>query len=231
MIKFDGVDLEDIAPVRIDDISVPPMDIQPVARQNVGIGQRFVRMTGGQRVITITFALLIENKDERHEALENIKEWAKPWKECALILPQDETKHFDCICTGYPVPSYRQWWQNGLQLVFTTFENPYWTSNDESRGNTGQQLTIGGTAPPLMRIERRLTSRVASQTYAANGRSMLFTQIPAGNMIIDLNKQTAEVSGTTIMQYFGKTSRFIEPVVGNMTITGNGTVYYRERWV
>lgn len=231
MIIFDGIDLEDIAPVRIDDIKISPMNAQAESRQRIGLGQTFVRMTGGQRTVSITFALLEEDRDERFRLLESIKEWAQPWKECALILPQDETKHFDCRCTGYPEPSYRQWWESKLRLVFTTFENPYWTSNDESRGNTGQQLTIGGTAPPLMRIERRLTSRVANQTYAANGRSMLFTQIPAGNMIIDLNKQTAEVSGTSIMQYFGKTSRFIEPVVGNMTITGNGTVFYRERWV
>jgi hypothetical protein len=60
---------------------------------------------------------------------------------------------------------------------------------------------------------------------------MFFEQIPAGNLVIDLNKQTAAVSGTSIMMYFGKTSRFIQPVTGNITIAGTGTVTYRERWV
>ena len=115
--------------------------------------------------------------------------------------------------------------------MFTTFENPYLTSNEELRAGMNEQLVIGGTAPPLIRIERRLSSRVANQTYACNGQSMFFSQIPAGQLKIDLNKQTAEVSGSTIMQYFGKTSQFIEPVNGNMTITGNGTIIYRERWV
>ncbi|MBQ1776819.1 MAG: phage tail family protein [Acidaminococcaceae bacterium] len=231
MINFNGVDLEDIAPVRIDDIKVSPMDAKPVTRQNVGVGQTFVRMSDGQRTITITFALLIEDKNERFQALEAIKAWARPWEEFPLILPQDESKHFDCRCTEYPDPSYRQWWESKLKLVFTTFENPYWTSNDEIRANTNQQFTIAGTAPPLIRIERRLTSRVSNQTYAANGQSMFFTEIPAGQLVIDLNRQTAEVSGASIMQYFGKTSRFIKPVTGNMTITGNGTIIYRERWV
>ena len=82
----------------------------------------------------------------------------------------------------------------------------------------------------MMRIERTLASAVANQTYASGGKSMFFEQIPAGRMLIDLNKQTAEVSGTSIMQYFGKTSKFIEPRTGNITISGTGTVVYRERW-
>ena len=231
MIIFNGVDLEEIAPVKIEDIRVTPMNVQPVERQNVGIGQNFIRMTGGQRTITVTFALQNDNKDERFELLEAIKEWARPWEECPLILPMYPGKHFDCRCTKYPEPSYRQWWESKLRLVFTTFENPYLTSNEELRAGMNEQLVIGGTAPPLIRIERRLSSRVANQTYACNGQSMFFSQIPAGQLKIDLNKQTAEVSGSTIMQYFGKTSQFIEPVNGNMTITGNGTIIYRERWV
>ena len=230
MIMFNGVDLEDIAPIKIDDIRVSPMNAQPVDRQRIGFGQDFVRMTNGKRTITITFALLVMDREERFGLLEAIQEWARPWEECPLILPMHSDRHFDCRCTGYPEPSYRQWWESKLRLVFTTFENPYWTSNDEVRANAGDPLTIGGSAPPLIRIERKVSSAVANQTYACNGQSMFFSRIPAGNMKIDLNKQTAEVSGASFMQYFGKTSRFIVPVNGNMTITGTGTIIYRERW-
>lgn len=231
MIVFNGVDLQDIAPVKIEDIRVSPMNAQAVERQNVGIGQTFVRMSGGKRTISVTFALLEEDRNRRYELLEAIKEWARPWDECPLILPMYEDKHFDCRCTGYPEPSYRQWWESKLRLTFTTFENPYLTSNDEIRAVMNEPFTIGGTAPPLMRIERKLTSRVANQTISCNGQSMFFSQIPAGQLLINLNRQTAEVSGASIMQYFGKTSRFIEPVNGNLTITGSGTIVYRERWV
>lgn len=231
MIKFNGTDLEDIAPVKIEDVRVSPMNAQAESRQRIGLGQDFVRMTGGQRTIAVTFAILVEDKAERFQYLEAIKEWARPWDECPLILPQDETKHFDCRCTGYPEPSYRQWWESKLRLVFTTFGNPYWTSNDEIRAALNEPFAVAGTAPPMMRIERRLNNAVANQTYAANGQSMFFSRIPAGSLIIDLNRQTAAVSGSSIMQYFGKTSRFITPATGNITITGNGTVVYRERWV
>ena len=231
MIIFNGVDLEQIAPVKIDDIRVSPIQTTPMVRQRVGFGQDFIRMTGGNRTITITFALLIQDRDERYKTLEAIKEWARPYEEHALSLPMFNKKHFDCICTGYPEPSYRQWWESKLRLVFTTYDNPYLTSDDEIRANCNVPFSIGGTAPPLMQITRKLTSKVANQTYAANGQSMVFSSIPAGNLIIDLNKQTAEVSGASIMQYFGVTGKFIKPVTGNITITGNGTVLYRERWV
>lgn len=231
MITFNGIDLEEIVPVKIDDIRVSPIQITPAVRQRIGMGQDFIRMTGSNRTATITFALLTEDRNERYEQLQQIVEWANPFNDGVLKLPMFETRHLDCRCTGYPEPSYRQWWESKLRLVFTTFENPYWSSDDEIRAKCNIPFSVGGTAPPMMRIERNLSSRVSNQTYAANGRSMFFSQIPAGRLVIDLNKQTAAVSDTSIMQFFGVTSKFIEPVTGNITITGNGNIYYRERWI
>ena len=231
MIIFNGVDLEEIAPVKIDDIRVSPIQTTPTARQRIGFGQDFIRMTGGNRTITITFAVLIQDRDERYKILETIKEWARPYEEHTLSLPMYNKKHFDCICTGYPEPSYRQWWESKLRLVFTTYDNPYLTSDDEIKAKCNNQFTVGGTAPPLMRIERKLSSKVSNQTYSTKSKSMFFSTIPAGNLVIDLNKQTAEVSGTSIMKYYGTTSTFIKPVTGNNLINGTGTIVYRERWI
>ena len=55
--------------------------------------------------------------------------------------------------------------------------------------------------------------------------------IPAGDMVIDLNKQTAAVGTTSIMSNYSFSSKFIIPHAGNMTITGTGTVKWRERWI
>ena len=231
MIIFAGIDLETIAPVKIEDIRVSPIQISPVARQRYGFGQDYIRMTGASRTITITFALKEEDLDKRYKAVQDIVEWAKPYIENQLDLPMYADRHFDCVCTEYPSPSYRQWWESSLRLVFQTFDNPYWTSNEEIKANCGVPFTINGTAPPLMKIERDLTAKVANQTYSANGKSMVFDQIPAGHLLIDLNRQTAQVGNASIMQYFTKTSKFIEPVPGNITVSGNGTITYRERWI
>lgn len=233
MIKFNGTDLQAVAPdVKIDDIQVSPIQTSPVARQRVGFGQDFVRMTGASRTVTIIFAVLQQDREKRFKQLEDIKRWARPYKTLVLSLPMYEgEKHLECMCTGYPEPSYRQWWEAKLRLVFTTFDNPYWTSDEEITARCGVPFSVGGTAPPLIRIERTLASAAANQTYASKGRSMSFSQIPAGQLVIDLNKQTAEVGGTSIMKNFSKTSKFIEPTTGNINITGNGNIVYRERWV
>ena len=231
-VKYAGVDLEKTFPaVMIDDIRVSPIQITPVTRQRIGFGQDFVRMTGGSRTISITFALLEQDKNKRYELLEQIKEWCQPYTEHNLVLPMYKKKHFVCYCTGYPEPSYRQWWESKLRLVFSTFDNPYLTSDDVINAQCGQAFSIGGTAPPIMKITRTLSAKVSNQTYAANGQSMVFTTIPAGNLTIDLNNQTASVGKKSIMQYFTSTSKFITPVTGNITITGTGTIAYRERWV
>lgn len=231
MIIFNGVDLENIAPVKIKDIHVGPIQITPNARQRIGMGQEFVQMIGGNRTVIITFALLTNDLNERFSQLQDIAAWADPFKSHELSLPMYEgERHLDCICTSYPDPSYRQWWESDLQLVFKTFNNPYWTSDQEIRAQCNVPFSIGGNAPPMIQIQRNLGSMVANQTYACNGKSMFFSKIPAGSMVIDLNAQTAQVSGSSIMQYFGKTSQFIDPVPGNMTITGTGNIIYRERW-
>jgi hypothetical protein len=81
-----------------------------------------------------------------------------------------------------------------------------------------------------MRIERTLAAAAQDQTYSNGAQSMTFSQIPAGNMVIDLNAQTARVGNTTIMQYYQPSGSFIIPKPGAQTITGTGTVKYRERW-
>jgi hypothetical protein len=49
-------------------------------------------------------------------------------------------------------------------------------------------------------------------------------------MIIDLNRQTAAVNGVSFMQNYTFGSHFIQPKNGTQTITGTGTIKYRERW-
>ena len=59
---------------------------------------------------------------------------------------------------------------------------------------------------------------------------MTFSAIPAGDLCIDLNRQTAAVGQNSIMQNYTYSSAFIQPKTGTQTISGNGTVYWRERW-
>lgn len=231
MIVFNGIALESVANVKIDDIRVSPIKLNPVARQRaIRWGSEFVRMGGGERTVTVTFALLDMNHVNRHASLMGISEWAKTDAEYRMELPIEPNRYLTCVCTSKPEPSTRQWWESKLRLVFTCYDNPFWTAKNEKSVACGTSFKVLGDAPPLMRITRTLSASASNQTYSNGTESMTFSTIPAGNMVIDLNRQTAAVGSTSIMQYYNPTGRFLIPKTGTQTISGTGTVLYRERW-
>ena len=231
MIVFDGISLNSIASVKIKDVQVYPIEYDEVTRPRaVRAGSDFVRSRAGTRKAQITFGLLDDNMINRQAALLAISQWAKNDKEYKLELPGHPDHYLMALCTDKPEPSLRQWWESKLKLVFTCYENPFWNAKYEKSVACGTQFTAFGDAPPLMRIERTLGSAASNQSYALDGRTITFSSIPAGSMVIDLDNQTAYVGSTDIMQYYNVNSKFLIPRTGVQTITGTGTVKYRERW-
>lgn len=232
-IKYNGVELESIAPVKIDDIVVSPIRYNQITRaRSIRFGAEFVRTVGESRTVTISFALLDSDIDNREQVLQAIRDWATTDAEHDLQLPQFGNRHLECVCTQHPDTSYRKWWENRLNVVFTCFNNVYWTSNEIVTVQCGTPFSVGGSAPPLLTITNNSHVALTNQTYASATESMRFSTIPAGNMTIDLNKQTAAIGTSSFMRYFVPTTKFIVPRVGaNQTITGAGFVNFRERWV
>lgn len=231
MIVFDGVSIDSVAPVMIEDIKVSPIRYNPVVRPRaIRFGSEFVRMGGGERTVVVTFAVLEKNKVARQETLRNLSMWAKTDAEYIMELPQDPWRYLQCVCTDKPEPSTRAWWENKLRLTFTCYENPYWTSKKEKEVACGTTFHALGDAPPLMQIRRTLSSAASNQSYGDGVNTMTFTTIPAGEMVIDANVQTAVVGDASIMQYYQPSGAFVVPNAGKNKITGTGTVYYRERW-
>lgn len=231
MIVFDGISLNSVASVKIKDVQVFPIEYDEVTRPRaIRAGSDFVRSRAGTRKVQITFGLLDDNIVNRQAALMAISQWAKTDKEYRLEILSVPNKYLSCVCTSKPEPSTRMWWESKLRLVFTCYENPYWTSVEEKSVACGTAAFIFGDAPPLMRIERTLASAASNQAYGLDGRQMGFSTIPAGDMVIDLNRQIAYVGNTSIMQYYDINSRFLIPRSGSVTVIGTGTVKYRERW-
>ena len=231
MIFFNDVALETVAPVRIEDVHVTPIQLSPVSRQRpIRFGSDFVRMQGGNRSVTITFALLTNDIGIRQDQLRAIARWARSDKPGKLVLPYHDSLDLECICTGLPSPSLRQWWESQLSITFETMDTPYWNSITERAVACGTQISTLGDAPPLMRIERTLSAEASNQSYTDDENTMTFSTIPEGDLVIDLNRQLATVNGESIMQYYTYGSAFIHPRVGIYTITGTGNVLWRERW-
>lgn len=231
MIIFNDVDIRSVAPVRIEDIRVSPVALNPVSRPRaVEGGSVFVRGKEGTRTVTVTFAILEDNPVTRAQYIAAIMAWARTDKECKLQLYNQPGRYLSAVCTGFPEPSTRQWWESKLRLTFTCFDNPYWTDAKERSVPCGTAFWVPGDVLPLMRIECARQTDATAQTYTNGAESMTFSLIPAGSMVIDLNAQTAAVNGVSFMQHYAFTSSFIRPRIGAQTISGAGNVLYRGRW-
>ena len=230
-IYFNSVAMDTVAPVKIIDVHVSPINLSPVSRPRpVVFGADFVRLQGGTRTVTISFALLTNNITTRQTQLRALTAWARSDTPKQLTLPWHENLYLECLCTALPDPSTREWWESPLTIQFTTFDNPYWTSTTEKSEACGTAFTVAGSAPPLMRITRTLSDAATDQSYSDGTDTMTFSTIPAGDMVIDLNRQTAAVGSSSIMQYYTYASTFIVPATGTHTITGTGSIAWRERW-
>ena len=231
MIFFDGIDIRTVAGVKVEDVKVSGIQLSPVTRPRaIDGGSVLVRNRAAGRTVVITFALLSQDLNDRMAALDAIAEWAKTDKEYKLVLPGHLNRYLMAVCTEKPTPSTRQWWEAKLRLVFSCFNDPYWIDETLKAVECGTNFTVRGDAPPIMQIERTLASDASDQSYSLNGRTITFSTIPAGDLVIDLNKQTAEVDGVSIMQHYNVNSRFLLPQTGFQACTGTGFVKYRERW-
>ena len=78
MIIFNGVSIDQVAPIKIVDIRVSPIQMTVVARQRpVTWGADYVRMSGGSRTVAIEFALLTEDREARQTQLAALTRWAR----------------------------------------------------------------------------------------------------------------------------------------------------------
>ena len=229
MIIYKGMALESIAPVKIEDIRVSPIIQTPVARDRpVNAGMTFIRAHEGTRTVGITFAIMEQDFAARQQYIEAITAWALSDRPAPLILPFHTGKALDVICTGLPEPSTRQWWESRLNVNFTAYD-PFFYAMTEKTEDCGTAFFVRGNAAPKMQIAATLAES-GDLTYSDGTNTMAFTGVPAGDLLIDLSKQTAQVDGVSIMDKFGFTSQFIIPKLGAMTITGTGTVKWREAW-
>lgn len=229
MIFLSNKALENVAPVKIEDIRIGPIIQTPVARDRpINAGMTFIRPHEGTRTVGITFAIWEEDPEQRAQYIDAITAWALTEQPAPMQLPTHKGKHLYVICTGLPEPSTRQWWEARLNLTFTAYD-PFFYDDLEREAECGTAFIVKGNAPPKMRIETTLAS-AGDLTFSDGTNSMAFTSVAAGDIVIDLNKQTARRGSASIMDKFGRTSRFIIPRTGAMTISGTGTVKWREAW-
>ncbi len=238
MIIYNGIDITDVAPVDIADIVVSGVKRNVVSRDRMThAGAEFVRVTDQTRQVTITLADRTNDEETRLSEIDAINAWAAGDQPGKLVLPYRDGKYLMALCASFVEPSYRQWWETKLKLVFTCYD-PYFyapAENSVSVSTMGRVFRLTGTAEPLVRIETVLTQERQSLSWTVNSKTLeLSGTIPAGTVTVDLNAQTIRHSnGTTNLNaMLTLASRFPE-IKRSMSVEASrsGTLYWRERYV
>ena len=229
MIIFGNAALEDAAPVRVRDITVFMPDMRPIAADRVyPAGQEYAGMRVGARRVVIRFALDAEDMAQRAGHLRAVTQWASGMDIRPLRLPGYDGMHLMAVCTAHPDFDARAWWRDDLRLELTAFD-PYWRADAERRAAAGD-VFIGGSAPPEMRIEYR-NEQAGDCLWSDGIDEMRFSGVPPGLLVIDLNRQTALLDGTGVMDRFDPTGTFPLPRAGRFRLAGPGEIVWRERWL
>lgn len=225
---FHGIPLENVAGVKLTDITVGPVQWQATARARpIRAGSDFVRLVGGLRTVTMTFVLLQRDMEWRQQDLTAVTAWLRTEQPERLVLPGFPGRYLMAACTEFPEPFLRQYWQE-LRAVWTCFD-PYWYSMSERQCACGTPFKVGGSAPPLMWITDTLAAS-GDRAYTDGTDTITLADVPAGDLTIDLDAQTAAVDGVSVMACYDFASSWIIPHTGETMISGTGTVHWRERW-
>ena len=228
MISFGGAFLEDVSPVRVISAAVGPAGVRPLAHQLPGRGARLVRVSYAARQVIIRFVLTDGDAGMAAEHLMRINEWAGGAEEKRLTLPGCGAAHLMAVCTELPSLELSRAGDGVMRLRFTAFD-PFWRADAEKSSPAGE-VFIGGSAPPLMRLTCRVES-AGDVVWRCGGVKTRFADVPPGCLTVDLNDNTAELDGVSVINRFDPAGAFIKPQTGRIALSGPGRIIWRERWL
>lgn len=188
---LDGQPLEGAAPcAAILDIreSAPAMTCL-TARPARGEGTLLLERSCDSRQVTVVFALRDRSPARRGEAMEAVQRWSRGTR---LTVSSRPGRFLTVRCTALPAVDSALRWSEGLSMVFTAWEVPFWQDAHLSRvtlsGSAGSgvsplsgSLYAGGTAleTPVNVQVKNTSSSAACQglTLTAGETSFTFTNL------------------------------------------------------
>lgn len=234
MVEFDGVELNDIAPVNVLDVivSAPPVEL---VTQNIPLmdGARFVRRKRGMRTVTVPFVLMEQDEEVRRGHITDIISWASKGELCKLRGTPEPCGHLMAVCTQYPDQKSREFWEV-LSLVFTALD-PRYIGCAEYAQDIAEPVYISREDEPMVRIEQQVESTLTNPTWKLNDAYIKLTSVSPGVLVIDLDRQTATLNGESLGENVTLDSTFFQLQRGENQIEcsngAGGVVRFRERWV
>lgn len=234
MVEFDGVQIESVAPVKLDDVFISAPSVE-LTTQSVPLmdGVRFVRSKRGTRTVTVPFAVMEDNEEIRRNHIKAVTEWATSKGLCTLRTSQEKNGYLLAVCSQLPDESSKKFWDI-MTLAFVAVD-PCYIENTEHSQNVTAAVNLTGKEAPMIRIEQTVSSVLTNPTWRCGETHITLSRVTAGRLIIDLYSQTITLNGESIMEQMTIDSDFFEMSKENNKIIctngAGGVLYWRKRWV
>jgi hypothetical protein len=233
MVTYNGVALDDIAPVLIGGEYPDPPKVKVEWKDKpITIGSHFIRSRYEIRKIKIAFYLPVIDAEERAEYMSAIFGWARSPSPLPLKLSKRPGKYINAVLSEFPAASAEKWWEK-LEIEFEAGD-PFFYDDGEKAVAVGTSFAIESPEGiENARIEWANPSTASSPAWVLDGITTITISgsVAAGAVLLYTNPIYATLAGTSIMDQVTIASRPFELAYGAHIITGNGTLFYRERWL
>ena len=233
MLTFNDVSLFDVAPVYVTSVIPSDPEIRSTTIEKSGAdGNIFVRKTYGPRTVTIYFYFSTDSKTMKSEYMEKIYAWAHSTTELELRIPERPGKYINAHCTSLPDFSAVQK-KRGMSIQFTC-SDPYFYEDGQKVVAVGSSFAVESVyGAGDAYIEWANPSTASSPAWVLDGTTTITISgsVAAGAVVLYVNPIAATLAGTSVMSQVTIASRPFDLTYGAHAITGNGTLFYRERWI
>ena len=233
MLTFNDVSLFDVAPVYVTGIAVSDPFISSVTTDKTAAdGSIFVRRQYKSRTVTIYFYFNTDSKSMKSEYMEKIYAWAHSTTELELRIPERPGKYINAHCTSLPDFSAVEK-KRGMSIQFTC-SDPYFYEDGQKVVAVGSSFAVESVyGAGNAYIKWTNPSEASSPAWVLDETTTITISgsVAAGAVVLYVNPIAATLAGTSVMAQVTIASRPFDLTGGAHIITGNGTLFYRERWM
>jgi hypothetical protein len=123
-------------------------------------------------------------------------------------------------------------WAEAMTIEFTV-PDAVLIDDAEQSAETGIPFTIGGTYAPLCELRYTVPSGTSNLSWTLDGvyTFSLAGSVAVGELVIDFVRKTATIGGVSKISQIPLAQDIPDIGIGNHTLTGEGMIYWHERWV
>jgi len=233
MVTFNGISISDIAPIYLGNVEIEaPRIIVTSQDKPISTGDRYVRSKYAPRRVFVPFSFSRGTQAMIADWMQSIYKWAHSAELCELTTPNRPGQYAMAKCTKLPSVSLIGNRKDKMEIEFTIYDAMFY-SDELKAVACGTSFEIDGVDIASGYIEDVNVAEVTDPEWVLDGDEAVTISgtIAAGTIKVDLDEKSVYLGTVSQMTKVDLASRFFDLTPGVHVITGDGTLYWRERWI